>query len=275
MPPTEHRIALDGADIAYSEVGSGPLAVYAHGLTASRAVDAAMGWLDWSPVIAEGRRVVSHDARGHGRSGGAATPERYTWPALAEDLLALLDLLDTGAPVSALGSSMGTGTVLHAVLRAPERFDRLVLAAPPTAWESRAAQVEMYLAAADLVEAQGLQVFAELAGRLPRPPVFADLACFPPTPDVREDLLPTVLRGASESDLPSTDDLRGVQQPTLILAWADDSGHPVSTAERLAEALPDARLHVASTPADLHSWGGVAADFLRPRRRARHGSGTS
>jgi 3-oxoadipate enol-lactonase len=253
---TDRRAPLHDTEIAYSDEGSGPVAVYAHGLTASRAVDAAMGWLDWSPVVAAGRRLISYDARGHGSSGGTKTPELYTWPALAGDLLALLDDRGAESPVSALGSSMGTGTLLHAALLAPERFDRLVLAAPPTAWESRAAQGGMYLAAADLVEAQGLQVFAQLAGSLPRPPVFADLETYPPTPDVREDLLPTVLRGAAASDLPRTDDLRGVQQPTLVLAWADDPGHPVSTAERLVELLPDAHLHVARTPADLHSWGG-------------------
>lgn len=262
--PREQHARVGAMEIAYSEQGSGPAAVYAHGLTASRTVDAAMGWMDWSPVVAGGRRLISYDARGHGRSPGVANPEDYTWPALAGDLLALLDVLDAGAPVSALGSSMGTGTVLHAVLQAPERFDRLVLAAPPTAWESRAAQGGMYLAAADLVEAQGLEVFAELAGRLPTPPVFAELDSFPPRPDVREDLLPTVLRGAAASDLPSIDDLRGVQQPTLILAWADDPGHPVSTAERLADVLPDTRLHVARTPADLRAWGALAANFLRP-----------
>jgi len=39
---------------------------------------------------------------------------------------------------------MGTGTVLHAVVKAPGRFERLVLTAPPTTWEARAAQAEIY-----------------------------------------------------------------------------------------------------------------------------------
>ena len=37
----------------------------------------------------------------------------------------------------------------------------------------------------------------------------------------------------------------------MILAWIDDPGHPLSTAERLHELINDSELHVASTPADL------------------------
>jgi 3-oxoadipate enol-lactonase len=263
-PGRDLAAGIDQAVIAYSERGSGPLTVYAHGLTASRAVDARLGWLNWSPVVDAGHRLIAYDARGHGRSTGAPTPAAYTWPRLAGDLLDLLDGWAGTDPVTAIGSSMGTGTILHAVLRAPERFDRLVLTAPPTAWETRAAQAGMYLAGADLVEQRGAGVFAELAGSAPRPEVFAELAEFPPVPDIADDLLPAVLRGAAASDLPDPDALRGIAQPVLVLAWAGDPGHPVSTAERLAQLLPDARLEIAHTTADLRTWGTRAAAFLSP-----------
>jgi 3-oxoadipate enol-lactonase len=264
--PSNHSLhaRIADADIAYSDRGAGPLTVYAHGLTASRAVDSGLGWMDWSPVVAAGRRLVAYDARAHGGSSGVATSEHYTWSHLAGDLLALLDVWTTSAPVSAIGSSMGTGTVLHAAVRAPERFDRLVLTAPPTAWETRAAQAGMYLAAADLVEQRGLDAFTALAAQAPRPAVFADLESYPPTPDVPADLLPSVLRGAAASDLPDPEALRRIRQPVLVLAWAGDPGHPVSTAERLAALLPDARLEVAGSTADLRDWGAKAAAFLGP-----------
>jgi 3-oxoadipate enol-lactonase len=254
--------SIADAEIAYSDRGSGPLTVYAHGLTASRAVDGRLGWLDWTPVVAAGRRLVAYDARGHGRSTGAAVAGQYTWPSLAEDLLVLLDEWGASGPVAGIGSSMGTGTLLHAALRAPDRFDRLVLAAPPTAWETRAAQAGTYLAAADLVEQSGAGVFAALAAQAPRPAVFGDLVDFPPTPDVTDALLPSVLRGAAASDLPDRAALREIGQPVLLLAWADDPGHPVSTAERLADLLPDAQLEIAHSPADLRRWGGLSAAFL-------------
>ncbi|MCU1691915.1 MAG: hypothetical protein JWM64_1006 [Frankiales bacterium] len=261
---TARTAEVAGAEVAYSDFGSGPLAVYAHGLTASRSVDAALGWLDWTPVLQAGWRLVAYDARGHGASSGAPVPEDYTWSALAGDLLALLDVLAPSGPVSALGSSMGTGTVLHAVLRAPERFDRLVLGAPPTAWQTRAAQAGTYLGAADLVEQQGAEAFAALVASAPRPAVFADLATFPPVPDVAPALLPSVLRGAAASDLPDPQALRTIVQPCLVLAWDGDPGHPVSSAEQLCALLPDAQLVVARSPAKLRTWGARAASFLSP-----------
>jgi hypothetical protein len=36
----------------------------------------------------------------------------------------------------------------------------------------------------------------------------------------------------------------------------------VATAERLADALPAARLHVAETLEQLQSWGQIASEFL-------------
>jgi hypothetical protein len=53
-----------------------------------------------------------------------------------------------------------------------------------------------------------------------------------------------------------------VEIPVLVLAWAGDPGHPVSTAARLAEVLPHARLEVAETPAQRLMWGALAAQFM-------------
>ncbi|WP_261575804.1 alpha/beta fold hydrolase [Frankia gtarii] len=253
-----------GAALAYTDAGAGPLAVYAHGVTQSRASEAASGLFGWAPVVAAGRRLVAYDARGHGQSTGDPVPAQYTWPQLAEDLLALLDQLAGASPVAGIGSSMGTGTLLHAAVAAPGRFDRLVLTAPPTAWASRPAQADLYRRGADLVETRGPGLFAELAAAAPVPPVFADLPGFPPAPDVTEELFPSVLRGAADSDLPPERALATIDVPVLILAWAGDPGHPVATAERLAALIDGAQLQVAETGAQLARWGTLAADFLAP-----------
>ncbi|MCM3925494.1 alpha/beta hydrolase, partial [Frankia sp. AiPs1] len=253
-----------GAALAYTDAGTGPLTVYAHGVTQSRASEAASGLFDWAPVVAAGRRLVAYDARGHGQSTGDPVPAQYTWPQLAEDLLALLDQLAGASPVAGIGSSMGTGTLLHAAVAAPGRFDRLVLTAPPTAWASRPAQADLYRRGADLVETRGPGLFAELAASASVPAVFADLPGYPPAPDISEKLFPSVLRGAADSDLPSEQALASIDVPVLVLAWAGDPGHPVSTAERLAALIGGARLQVAETGAQLARWGTLAADFLAP-----------
>jgi pimeloyl-ACP methyl ester carboxylesterase len=53
-----------------------------------------------------------------------------------------------------------------------------------------------------------------------------------------------------------------VTHPVLILAWDTDTGHPVSTAQKLADLLPKAELHISHTLADVRTWGDRAAAFF-------------
>ena len=249
-----------GTRIAYDDEGSGPLVVRLHGLTGSRAADDTTGAFDPAPLVRAGHRVVRYDARGHGSSSGEKNEADYAWPNLADDLLALLDVLDVDQPVSGVGSSMGTATLLHAVLLAPDRFDRLVLACPPTAWASRTAQAGVYRAGALFVERNGKDAFVRGMRAQPRPAVLAESPVG--LVDIDEALLPSVLRGAAASDLPPPDQIAAIRTPTLLLAWDGDPGHPVSTAQRLHELIPGSALHVARTPAELRTWGERTVGFL-------------
>lgn len=256
-------IDVRGARLSYSDTGgSGPLTVYAHGLTGSRAKENISGRFDYSAIEATGRRLVRYDARGHGQSSGAPVEDDYAWPNLALDLLALLDALGATDPVSVIGASMGTATILHALTIAPERFDRVVLTCPPTAWETRAAQGDLYRIGAQFAQDNGKAAYAERAASLPRPPLLADLPAAYLVPDISEALLPTVLRGAAASNVPPPEAIAALRHPTLILAWDGDPGHPVSTAQRLQELIPGSQLHVSMTPAELATWGQRTADFL-------------
>jgi 3-oxoadipate enol-lactonase len=259
--PTSY-LTLRGNRFAYSSEGAGPVVVSAHGLTSSRANDRRMGLLDFAPVASHGHQLISYDARGHGQSDGTLTSADYTWAALSLDLLAFVDHFSPDAPVSAIGSSMGTGTLLHAATNAPDRFDRLVLTAPPTAWETRSQQGAVYLMMADFVETSSPEALGEMSGQAPLPPVFADLEGGLPLPDVAFALLPTIFRGAATTDFPDLQAIAGLTLPTLILAWAGDPGHPVSTAEKLAATIPGSQLHVSDTSADVRTWGDRAAAFL-------------
>ncbi|TIH41013.1 alpha/beta fold hydrolase [Subtercola vilae] len=235
----------------------------AHGLTSSRASTLRSGVGDYTAVGQGGhRRLVSYDARGHGESSGGRSAEEYHWSKLALDLLAVADHFSPEAPVAGIGLSMGTGTLLHAVTHLPGRFDRLVLSAPPTAWQTRAGQAGMYNQMADVIEKGTPDELVELFASVPLPEIFADLPEFGAVPDIDISLLPTVFRGAGQSDLPPFEALSGITQPTLILAWAGDPGHPVSTAEKLAELIPNSELVVSTTSSDVQTWGARAAAFL-------------
>jgi 3-oxoadipate enol-lactonase len=264
MPTTHVR----GVDISWSEEGQGSTVVFLHGLTSSRAVSERR--VNWSPVVDAGHRLVTFDARGHGLSGGSANPTDYEWPALAQDLLAFLAEVAPGEQVAGIGVSMGTATLIHAALMVPDIFDCLVLAATPTAWETRRNQSAIYNTMAESVERDGMQAFLDLVATRPTLPVFADLEKTSVPPDIDEMVFPSVLRGAGDSDLPPESLVASINAPTLILAWTSDTGHPVSSAEKVHGLITGSQLSIAETPAQYRNWGNVAATFIEQHREVSH-----
>lgn len=271
QPPTGAplpSLAINDAVLDYEVTGSaGPLVVQLHGLTSSRERDVKLG-LDLPRALRD-HRVLRYDARGHGDSTGSRDPATYTWPRLAEDLLRLLEHLAPGEQVHGVGPSMGSATLLYAALRDPGRFASLTLVVPPTAWQTRNAQRSTYRYNAALVEKEGIAAYVELGVAAPVVPAMADA---PRTvPAVPEELLPSVLRGAALSDLPPLHELAAIHTSTLLLAWSDDPTHPVSTATRLADTLPNARLVVARTPYGVMAWPGLFADHVTSHEPASPG----
>ncbi len=251
-------IDVPGATLDYTVSGRGPSVVQLHGLTSCRARDRALG-LDLGRALPR-QRLLRYDARGHGASTGVTHAAGYAWHRLADDLLALLDHVFPRSRVHGVGPSMGTGTLLHAAVRDPGRFASLTLVIPPTAWETRRSQAEAYRANADLVEREGLGAFLDLGSTAPGPPA---LEGAPQTvPSVDEALLPTLLRGAAATDLPPHEVLAQIDVPVLVLAWTGDPSHPIRTAEVLEDLLPDSRLVVARSPADVLSWPGLFAQHV-------------
>lgn len=250
---------VSGATLAFEVSGDhGPLVVQLHGLTSSRARDAQLG-LDLPRALRD-HRVLRYDARGHGSSTGSPHAADYAWEHLAADLIELLDHVAPGEQVHGVGTSMGSGTLLHAALRDPGRFASLTLVVPPTAWETRRAQARTYLLNADLVEREGIDAFVELGLMAPVVPALAEA---PHThPEVSERLLPTVLRGAAATDLPDAESVARIEVPTLVLAWSDDPTHPLSTAAFLHDVMPASRLVVARTPYGVMAWPGLFADHV-------------
>ena len=75
-------------------------------------------------------------------------------------------------------------------------------------------------------------------------------------------LLAACYRGAAFANLPVPNDIATITTPTLVLAWSGDPRHPVSTAERLRDTLPNVQVSVASTRADYASWSDQLHRFL-------------
>ncbi|GAB3134218.1 alpha/beta hydrolase [Tsukamurella serpentis] len=256
---------VPGAELAiqFSDEAGRPV-VQLHGLTSSRARDRILD-LDLGRGLS-GTRLLRYDARGHGRSTGRQVPGDYRWQNLADDLLRLLDHWFPGEQVHGVGPSMGTGTLLHAAVLDPGRFSGLTLMVPPTAWATRPAKAQEYLAAADLIEQQGIGAFLAAGEELVAPPATAPHPRT--TPDVTEALLPSLFRGAAASDLPDPGAIAGIDVPVSLLAWVDDPGHPVSTAQELTRLLPRATLSIARTPQDVQLWPSVLCDDVDGRSPA-------
>src|SRR5207248_7362747 len=106
--PRHFQVDSSGVALAGEELGDGPPIVLLHGLTATR----------WYVVLGSkllarhGFRLVSYDARGHGESSGAPSPEAYEYRDLVADLEAVLaDRCDSDTVVLA-GGSMGAHTAM-------------------------------------------------------------------------------------------------------------------------------------------------------------------
>lgn len=109
-------------DLHLVDQGSGdPPFLLVHGYTGSN-----LDWVDVQPSLAESRRVVSYDQRGHGKSTNTGDAATYTFDELVADLAALVEALDL-APLHLLGHSMGGIVVLRYALEHPEKLRSLVL----------------------------------------------------------------------------------------------------------------------------------------------------
>ncbi|GAB19587.1 putative hydrolase [Gordonia effusa NBRC 100432] len=250
-----------GARLAWNSTGSGSPVVWAHGIGSAATTQEAAGHFDWRP-ISKRHRLIRYDARGHGHSSGGLTPTEYTWPELGADLLALLDVVAGSGQVDAVGTSMGTASIVYAALAQPDRFRRLVLTTPPTIWDTRPGANLARLASAKLLEDKGLAALQALNADQPASPALVGARRYVTPVRVRAAQYAAVLRGSAQTDLPAAKALESLDKPTLILSWTGDPSHPVSSAEALASALPNAELVVASTPQEHERWGELAATFL-------------
>src|SRR4051794_38635064 len=123
--PEPFEIERDGVTIAGETAGEGPHVVLMHGLTATRRY-VVMGS---KALPRAGYRVTTFDARGHGESSPAASPEEYEYRDMVADLEAVLDHL--AADRAAVGgSSMGAHTAMAFALAFPARVSALVQITP-------------------------------------------------------------------------------------------------------------------------------------------------
>lgn len=113
-----HRVSAGHITLHVREIGTGPLVVFLHGITANAAV--------WDPVLIDLQdsfRVVAVDQRGHGLSDKPA--HGYGGEDYARDLLALVGAM-AGEPAIVVGHSLGARNGVVAATLQPERIAGVV-----------------------------------------------------------------------------------------------------------------------------------------------------
>ena len=110
---------INGIELFYECVGSGPPLLLIHGLGSS-----GEDWAFQRDAFAQRHTLILVDLRGSGRSAKPAGP--YAIAQFAADLLALLDALDV-PHTDVLGFSLGGSVALEMALAQPQRVRRLVL----------------------------------------------------------------------------------------------------------------------------------------------------
>jgi 3-oxoadipate enol-lactonase len=197
-------------------------------------------WAAQVPHLAGARRVLTVEHRGHG--GAPAPPGPYTLAELGGDVLARMDA-EGVARCDYAGLSLGGMVGMWLAVNAPERIRRLALVctmaeSDPGPWHQRAT----------LVRAEGMQAVTDLVlsrwftdeFRAAQPALVADLVA--ELHAVDDEGYAGCCEAIAGLDL--LRDLGRVRAPTLVVAGAADVASPPVQAERIAAAIPGARLEV-------------------------------
>jgi 3-oxoadipate enol-lactonase len=258
-----------GAQLRYRDEGSGPAVAFVHGWTLD--LDA---WDAQAAALAGSFRVVRHDRRGFGLSGGLPSLD-----ADVEDLALLLDRLALGA-AALVGLSQGARVALAFALRHPARVTALVLDGPPgeTADSAAAGDEEFSIAAyRTLVRERGVDAFRRAWGTHPLMRLHRDdaaarellarmLARYPALDLTEPAAAPRPAAGAGA--------LARMEVPVLVVNGELDTPGRLRAGESIARAIPRAERVVMAGAGHLpnldapRAYNDAIEAFLRRQSRA-------
>jgi pimeloyl-ACP methyl ester carboxylesterase len=203
---------VNGIDLYFETHGAGRPLILLHGGLGSGEMFGPI-----LPTLAERHQVIAVDLQGHGRTADIGRPIDIRL--MADDIAALVDHLGLDKP-DVVGYSLGGGVALQTAARHPASARRLVAASahirPDAIYpEIRAQQAQVNAAAAEFMRDTPMyQLYQRVA---PHPEDFPKLL----------DKIGEAM--AQEFDF--TDDVRGLQMPTLIVAADADMAPPSHYAE--------------------------------------------
>jgi pimeloyl-ACP methyl ester carboxylesterase len=148
-------LSINNIKIYYEEHGNGPAMLWAHGLGQNLS-----DWNELVPFFEDRYRVITYDARGHGRSQILEHEDDYSQDLMIADMLALLDELSIYRVIVA-GHSMGANVALNFALRHSQRCDAVIPVAIGTGSTDPALWKKYWGKLADLAENNGIEAYVE------------------------------------------------------------------------------------------------------------------
>jgi pimeloyl-ACP methyl ester carboxylesterase len=198
---------VNGIHLYYETHGAGRPLVLLHGGLGSGEM--------FGPVLstfAASRQVILVDLQGHGRTADIDRPLDVR--SMADDVAALIDHLGLEKPDVA-GYSLGGGVAMQVAIRHPEKVRRLVTAS---------AGIRRDATYPEILQQQG-QVNAAAVEFMTETPMYELYQRVAPRPEDFPRLLDKI-GAAMAQDFDFTDDVRGLQVPTLIMAADADMCPP-------------------------------------------------
>jgi pimeloyl-ACP methyl ester carboxylesterase len=206
---------VNGLSLYYDDQGSGAPLVLLHGGLGSGEM-----WASALPALAVGRRVITVDLQGHGRTADVDRPFRPE--TMADDVAALIEHLGLER-ADVMGYSLGGHVALRTAIQHPQRVRRLVLVSIAF---RRDGNHEDAVAAMDAMGAGA-------ADMIKQSPIGAMYARIAPRP---EDWTSLVAKTADvvKIDYDWTDEVRRLEAPTMLVYADADSVRPDHVVEFFA-----------------------------------------
>ncbi len=198
---------LNGINLYYETHGRGRPLILLHGGLGSGEMFGPV-----LPLLAERHQVIAVDLQGHGRTADIDRP--IDARLMADDIAALIDHLRLATP-DVVGYSLGGGVAFHTAAKYPAKVRRLVMVSanirPDAIYkEMRAQQGQVNAAAAEFMKDTPMyQLYQRVA---PRPEDFPRLL--------------DKIGEAMSKDFDFTEEVRGLQVPTLVVAADADMAPP-------------------------------------------------
>jgi pimeloyl-ACP methyl ester carboxylesterase len=257
----EFIVESGGVTLSGDEAGEGAPVLLLHGLTATRRY-VVMGS---KALERSGHRVIKYDARAHGHSAPAPSPDAYSYDLLGDDALAVLD--DRGVERAVLaGASMGAHALLNLALRRPDRVAGIVVITPAYSADDilEEARLGRWDRLAAGLRSGGVDGFLDAYGTpYDLAPEFAEtirtLTWQRLTQHDHLDALADALEALPRSrPFASLEQLAEISVPAAVVASGDaaDPEHPEELGRAYAAAIPNARLVTDAPGKSPIAWQG-------------------